>query len=388
MKVCHICAVDFTLNHFLLPLINRMKNEGWDVYAICSRGSNSEDLINKGYNLINVDIPRNLNPVLIIRAIISLYKEFKKNKFDIIHVHTPVASVVGRIAAKLAGVPFVIYTAHGFYFHENMSSFKFYIYLYIEKFFAYFTDLIFFQSIEDYNLSKKYNFLHINKLIYIGNGVDSTVFVPKSIIDISKIKKKLGLPDHSIVIGSICRLVKEKGILEFLDAAEMIKKKYPNVYFLLIGSRLDTEHNTNINKQIFSKKQILGDKLLLLGHRNDIPELLSILDIFCLPSWREGLSRSIIEAMFMAKPIITTNIRGCREQVDHKKNGLIIPIKSSKKIFNSIRFLINDPDIRKKFGKNARKKAIKFYDEKNVISFQIKIIKEKIKNVSCIKKSS
>ena len=62
MKVCHICAVDFTLNHFLLPLINRMKNEGWDVYAICSRGSNSEDLINKGYNLINVDIPRNLNP--------------------------------------------------------------------------------------------------------------------------------------------------------------------------------------------------------------------------------------------------------------------------------------------------------------------------------------
>ena len=95
----------------------------------------------------------------------------------------------------------------------------------------------------------------------------------------------------------------------------------------------------------------MGDKLLLLGHRNDIPELLSILDIFCLPSWREGLSRSIIEAMFMAKPIITTNIRGCREQVDHKKNGLIIPIKSSKKIFNSIRFLINDPDIRKNLEK-------------------------------------
>ena len=235
MKICHICAVDFTLNHFLLPLIDRMKNEGWDVYAICSRGSNSKDLTDKGYNLINVDIPRKLNPVLIIKSIISLYKELKKNKFDIIHVHTPVASVVGRKAAKLAGVPFIIYTAHGFYFHENMSTFKFYTYLYIEKFFAYFTDLIFFQSIEDYNLSKKYNFLHINKLIYIGNGVDSTVFVPKSIIDISKIKKKLGLPDHSFVIGSICRLVEEKGILEFLDAAEMISKIYPDVYFLLIG---------------------------------------------------------------------------------------------------------------------------------------------------------
>ena len=388
MKVCHICAVDFTLNHFLLPLIDRMKNEGWDVYAICSRGSNSKDLKDKGYNLINVDIPRNLNPILIIKTIISLYKEFKKNKFDIIHVHTPVASVVGRIAAKLAGVPLVIYTAHGFYFHENMSIFKFYIYLYIEKFFAYFTDLIFFQSIEYYNISKKHNFLDDDKLFHIGNGVDSTIFIPKSIIDMSKTKKKLGIPDNSFVIGSICRLVEEKGILEFLDAAEMISKIYPDVYFLLIGSRLDTEHNTNINKQIFSKKKKLGDKLLLLGHRNDIPELLSILDIFCLPSWREGLSRSIIEAMFMAKPIITTNIRGCREQVDHKKNGLIIPIKSSKKIFNSVKFLINDPDTRKKFGKNARKKAIKFYDEKNVLSFQIKIIKEKIHNVSYIKKSS
>ena len=120
----------------------------------------------------------------------------------------------------------------------------------------------------------------------------------------------------------------------------------------------------------------MKEKLILLGYRTDIPELISVMDLFCLPSWREGMSRSILEAMMMGKPILTTNIRGCREQVEHNKTGLIVPVKSELKIYESIEFLINNKNIRKMYGKNSRCKALKNYNEKKILSFQIKKIKE------------
>ena len=170
MKICHVCAVDFTLNQFLLPLIDQMAKEGWDVSTICSDGSYCHNLRQKGYSVINVEIPRNLNIYKIIKAIILMYKQFKKSQFDVVHTHTPVASVIARIAAKLAKTPIIIYTAHGFYFHENMNFFKYY-FLLIEKIFSKITNLLFVQSKEDFNIALKYNFINENKLFHIGNGV-------------------------------------------------------------------------------------------------------------------------------------------------------------------------------------------------------------------------
>ena len=124
----------------------------------------------------------------------------------------------------------------------------------------------------------------------------------------------------------------------------------------------------------------MKNKLILLGHRDDIPKLLSVMDVFCLPSWREGLSRSIIEAMMMGKPVITTNIRGCREQIIDHENGLIVPIKSSMSLSKAMQFLVNNPNISKRYGKLARSDAINNYDEQKVIYNQIKIIKQNFKS--------
>ena len=123
-KICQISSVDFTINKFLLPLIDELVKQKWDVTIICSDGPYVKKLVSKSYNIKTISISRNLNVFKHFISFIRLYVFLKKNKFDVVHVHTPVASVLGRIAAKLAGVKYVIYTAHGFYFHENMSFLK------------------------------------------------------------------------------------------------------------------------------------------------------------------------------------------------------------------------------------------------------------------------
>lgn len=378
LKICQLCAVDFTLNNFLIPLIDGLKEEGWEVEAICSYGKQVNSLKEKGYIIKNIEIPRNLNPFKIIKALFLLYRILKNENYDIVHVHTPLASIIGRIASKLAGVPVVIYTAHGFYFHENMSKLKFLFYLTLEKLMGYLTDVIFTQSHEDENLAIKYNILSKDKIFTIGNGVNIKKFEPLSNQKSDAIKKKLKIPKNFFVIGCIARLVKEKGIVEFLEAAKMILKKHKDVFFLIIGERLESDHNTNVEDYINNAKINLQNNIKFLGLRNDIPELISIMDLYCLPSWREGMPRSIIEAMMMSKPVLATNIRGSREEVVDKQTGLLIPIKSVNDLEVSMKKFIKNRNMCREYGKKGRKRALKLFNETKVINLQIELIKNKI----------
>jgi len=150
-KILEVCAVDITVKNLLLPLINKLEKEGYIVEIACSRGEEAKTLEKKGYVFKFTNIDRKINLISNINSILELYRIIKKRKYDIVHVHTPVASVLGRIAAKLASTPIIIYTAHGFYFHDNMPKIIYKIFVIIEKLMGkYFTDYIFTQSQEDY----------------------------------------------------------------------------------------------------------------------------------------------------------------------------------------------------------------------------------------------
>ena len=125
----------------------------------------------------------------LIYSIFKVYKILVKEKYDVVHVHSPIASIIGRVASKLAGIPFVVYTAHGFYFHDKMAKSKYLFYFIIEKFLGNFTDLIFTQSKEDYNIAIKNKFLKKNQIYYIGNGVSPEKFNPSVNKSIKKVIK-------------------------------------------------------------------------------------------------------------------------------------------------------------------------------------------------------
>lgn len=382
-KILQVSAVDYTVKNLLLPLIDRLKKEGFIVEIACSEGKESKELEKRGYVFKYVKIERKISPISNIKSIINLYKIMRDGKYDVVHVHTPVAGVLGRIAAKLARIPVVIYTAHGFYFHENMSFLSYKLFATIEKIMGkYFTDYIFTQSQEDYKLALDLKIIDKDRIAWISNGVDLNKFNPENIkIDIKSYKENLGITVDSKVICFIGRLVEEKGILDLLEAFKYLIKDYSNLYLMIIGDASLDERDKETKQKIKSylDDTKLRERIILTGFRNDIPELLKISDIFVLPSYREGMPRSIIEAMAMGKPVVATNIRGCREEVVDEETGFLVSVNSPKEIYEAIKRLI-DNELIAEMGAKGRKRAIELYDEEKVLEKQVNIIKSLLKS--------
>ncbi len=373
MKIIQVSAIDLTMDVLLRELNEQTIKSGHDLICVCSAGPRVKRMRDEGFDVRTLNIARNINILSNLKSIRDMYQLFKKEKPDIVHVHTPIASVLGRIAAKLARVPTIIYTAHGFYFHENMSKRAYNFFYSIEKITAkLFTDYIFTQSQEDGDLAINKSFLPSGRITVISNGIDVTdKFNPKNIQKnkINELRKKINIKETDKVITFIGRLVKEKGVFELLEAFRRMKKD--NIKLLVIGDTGDSERDQSAQEELENYAQ--DENVFFLGHRTDIPELLSITDVFCLPSYREGMPRSIIEAMAMECAIVATDIRGSREEVDHNVNGYLVPLKSIQPLTHALEKVINNEEQLNNFKKAARKKAVNFYNENKIVDTQLQI---------------
>lgn len=374
LKVCQLCAVDFTLDKFLLPLVDGMAAQGWEVVSVCSDGPAIPRLRQSGYAIQTVAIPRSLNPFRLIGPIWRLWRLFRRQRFDLVHAHTPVAALIGRIAARLAGVPIIVYTAHGFYFHDEMPSWKRRLFLEMERFGALFTDLLFTQSSEDAQTAVAERLVPRERVFAIGNGVDPERFAPDLRRSRDTVRAELGLPPGVPVIGMVGRLVAEKGVREFLAAAETLAADFPQVHFLLVGERLESDHADPVDDALAHAKTGLGARLVLPGMRKDIPDLMGAMDIFCLPSYREGMPRTIIEAMMSGLPVVATDIRGSREEVVANETGLLVPTRDAAALARAFARMLEAPEETRAMGEAGRRRALQLYDERKVVALQIATI--------------
>lgn len=377
-KVLQVCAIDVSVDGLLKPLILESMGQGYIVHNACTDTGRFEQLEKQGLKMVNVPIDRKISPIGNLKSIIRLYRLMKKEKYDIVHVHTPIASILGRLAAKWAGVRNIVYTAHGFYFHEGMSRKAYRFFYGLEKLFAkYFTDWLLLQSREDYELCLEKRFKKSDRIIHLSNGVDIwEKFNPKE-VDASRVailKKQFGVVDGDIVFAFIGRFVKEKGVFELLEAYSRMRCVNPRVKLLMIGDTLQSERDQDTRGRIEERLKEPG--IIAPGYRKDIPELLALSDVYVLPSYREGLPRSIIEAMAMGKPVIATNIRGCREEVVHGENGYLVKKGDVKELYDSMVTLAEDGLKRKRFGNNGRKMAEDMFDEAVIIKNQIRLFNE------------
>ena len=378
LKVCQLCAVDFTLAHFLTALVDGMQTQGWAVTAVCSDGPFVKPLRARGYQIETLTIARGLNPFRHLVSLFKLIALFRRERFDVLHAHTPIAALLGRIAARVAGVPFVVYTAHGFYFHDQMRAAPKALFTWLERLGGGFTDLLFTQSAEDARTAIEKKFAAPAHVLAIGNGVEVSRFDPAQIDTRARIRAELGIPEHAIAIGMIGRLVAEKGYGEFFDAARTVVAQGFPVYFVAVGERLASDHAAGIDAQLAAAVDALGPHLILTGMRSDIPQLLAVFDIFTLPSWREGMPRTIIEAMLMAKPVVATDIRGSREEVVAGKTGLLVPTRDADALAQAFITLIHDAPLRARMGQAGRARALALYDEAQVVALQIATIRAQL----------
>ncbi len=366
-KVCHVASIDMTVRFLLLPQLEFLKQEGYDVSVACSAGPLLKEVEKRGIKTKAITLTRKMfTPVSDIVAFFKLYAYFRKEKFDIVHTHAPKPALLGQMAARMAGVPIVINTIHGLYFTEDSSSLKKSIFIFLEKFSALFSNVIFSQNKEDMNTLLEKHIAKQEKIVYLGNGIDMKRFNPEKYSKefIANKKGTFGLSQDSQIIGIVGRLVKEKGYLELFEAMRMVSQKNPNAFLVSVGPN-DSAKKDAIKKNSISDYSI-ADRVLFLGQRQDIEELYPFMDIFVLPSHREGFPRSVIEAMAMEKAIVVTDIRGCREEIDNKENGLVVPVKNATELARAIEFLLNNKEEAKELAKNARIKALSQFDEKMV----------------------
>jgi glycosyltransferase involved in cell wall biosynthesis len=289
-------------------------------------------------------------------------------------VHTPVAALIGRVAARIAGIPLVVYTAHGFYFHDQMPRWKRSLFIALERFGGMFTDLLFSQSAEDAAEAVKEGIAPRDRVLAIGNGVDVSRFDPASVRAASATRDELGIPADAFVVGLIGRQVREKGIAEFLTAASSLSQRFPQLYFLIVGERLTSDHAGGVEEEFVRARTVLGERLVAPGLRSDIPQMLSAMDLFCLPSWREGMPRTIIEAMMMGKPVLATDIRGAREEVVPEETGVLVPVRAPDKLAAAIERFVRNPAWGVKLGQAGRQRALVLYDEQKVVALQLERI--------------
>lgn len=370
MKILHICAIGGTAQILLLPQINSFLSQGFEVGIACCLDEDSQRLQDNGYTVHPVNIDRQISPISNLKTILDLTKIIRENNYDLVHVHTAIAAVVGRIAAKIAGVKAIVYTAHGFPFHDLSSPKQYFLYSNIEKYAATITDLILTQNHEDIATAKKLRLCPPEKLGYLGNGVDIERFNRSQLNSESQsqLRQSLGIPDDSLVIGTIGRITRKKGSGYLIEAAGQLICEFPNLYIIVIGSQLSTDpepFQIELNQRI--KTLGLEKHVILTGERKDIPELLGILDIFTLPTFtHEGLPRSIVEAMAMKLPIVTTDVRGCREAVVNEKNGFIVPSQNTTELAGALRKLLCNYQLRQSYGKASRERVEAEYNEEFV----------------------
>ncbi|NJK99873.1 MAG: glycosyltransferase family 4 protein [Spirulinaceae cyanobacterium SM2_1_0] len=370
MKLLHICAIGFTVKNLLLPQIQHFLERGLQVEVACSPGSEVEELQQRGYIVHPVPIDRRIAPASNLRSVMQLARLMRRQRYDAVHVHTPIASVLGRFAAKLAGISRILYTAHGFYFHDEMPRRTYRFYHSIERAAGWLTDLILTQSREDLVTAEKSDLCPARKLRYLGNGVDIGRFRRDRLSPShqTQLRYDLRIPaDVFPLLGMTGRITAEKGYAELITALAQLRQQFPQACLLVIGGQLSSERDafqSELRDRI--QQQNLASQVIFTGFRSDIPELLGLLDIFCLPSYREGLPRSILEAMAMELPIVTTDIRGCREAVRHGQTGLIVPPRQSQPLAAALQQLATHAEQRQKLGLAGRDRVEAEFDEQLV----------------------
>ena len=364
----------FFKSHFLSRAIDAKKS-GYDVFVTCNESNDRKFIEQRGIKFISSSLNRrSINPFYELYILIKYFFIFRKINPDIVHNVGPKPIIYGSIAARINNIKSVINAPIGMGFVFSSESIKAKFLKLILLFLLKLTlnthhgndkkNRVIFENSDDMNFFLKRKIVKYNDSILIrGAGVE----IDKELI---KNKKKNDIP----TVALVARMLEDKGIYEFVEAAKILKNKKIKVRFLLIGD-VDKKNPTSLKQSILKS---WNDQQIIewLGWVKDVKKILLGVDILCLPSYREGLPKSLLEGASLALPLITTNTVGCREVVKDGVNGYLVPIKDSLGLSLAIEKLIKDKDLRLKMGEKSLQIAISQFSSEIINSQTIKIYNE------------
>ena len=332
-KVLIVSTIPATIGQFNRKNIEILKELGYEVHIACNFQDTSmwtkdkttmfvKEMKDMKVKCFQISFSRNLSDIKShLISYLKINKLFRQEKYSFIHTHTPIASVIARIAAHQRKMK-VIYTVHGFHFYTNAPIKNWLLFYPIEWVLSFWTDILITINQEDYKRARKH--FHAKRIEYVpGVGVEIEKF-KLGLMDRREKRKRLKLEDSDMMLLSIGELNQNKNHIAVIKTLARIKERnvelYNKLHYFIAGTGSLYQDLTRYAKQLH-----VSDHVHLLGFCTDVPKLLKAADIYILPSRREGLNVSLMEAMASGLACICGDIRGNRDLIDHNKGGYRIP---------------------------------------------------------------
>lgn len=366
-KLIHVTTVDLSIHALLSHQLRRFREEGFDVAGASAPGPYVPDLAAAGIRHLPVPaLSRRWTPGKDLRAAVQLYRLFRRERPDIVHTHNPKSGFWGRVAARMARVPVVVNTVHGLYANPSLPPVRRTMIRTAERLGGHLSHHELFQSEEDYRLAIRSGMVPAARATLLGNGVDLARFDPAAVDEdaVSALRLRWGAGEGSTVVGTVGRLVAEKGYRELFAAAARIGARRQDAVFVAVGPA-DPEKADRIPQREIEQAGEAG--VVFHGEEREMPPVYAAFDVFVLASHREGVPRSAIEASAMARPVVATDIRGCREVVVDGVTGLLVRARDVDALCWAVLRLLEDPATARRMGAAGRDRAGERFDEEAVV---------------------
>jgi glycosyltransferase involved in cell wall biosynthesis len=363
IKLCIMATVPVSIVWFYGKQLDYLKEHGFDVTVITSPGDLA-DSISKSCKLIFIPMSRKITPLKDAISFFRVAKVIKRSGFDIMQYSSPKAALLGSLCGCIFNIPVRLYLMWGIYYSAQ-TGFKRMFLKIIEKITCALSTHITPDSRGNYEFAIDEGLCPAHKISVIGNGsangIDLERFNGENLKQVGQRRRQdLNIPPGALVIGFVGRLCRDKGINELVGAFMALSKKDSNIYLLLIGHKewARGEYGKEIEEAIYSNK-----KLIYAGYQEQIEEYMACMDIFVLPSYREGFGMVNIEASAMGLPVVSTNIPGPRDSVLDKKTGILVPAKDTLSLKYAIDKLCYNDQLRHNMGKAGKIWAQNFNQE-------------------------
>jgi glycosyltransferase involved in cell wall biosynthesis len=366
-RLVHLTTTDMSLDWLLGPQLQAFAAAGYEVIGMSAAGPHVEALTAMG--VAHVDVPsftRSTNPVQDVKAFVELVRLLRIVRPDVLHTHNPKPGILGRIAGRLARVPRIVNTQHGLYAQPGDRWQRRWPVYAAERLAAAFGDVELVQNPEDVDTLVRTMHVPARKVRLLGNGVDLARFDPAAVPSATRdrVRAEWGIAPDEVVVGTVGRLVREKGIVELLDAAHRLRASQPTARIVVIGPHDDGKHDAITPTDV---ERAVHDGVVLAGQRTDMPACYAAMDVFVTASWREGFPRAAMEAAAMALPTVASDIRGNRQVVVDGVTGVLCPVRDPAGLAAAIAGLVADADARAAMGSAARTRAVEHFDQQSIV---------------------
>lgn len=367
-KICILTTVGLSVKSFYRGQLAALRDAGFEVTVVCAEEARLREALPDGVRFVPVGFSRVISPLADAAALWRLVRLFRRERFDMVQYSTPKASLLGAIAAWAARVPVRIYILWGLYY-VGQQGFKYTLFKGFERLICRLSHRILpiAREMVDFALAEGLGRREQYEVMLNGSacGVDVEVFDPATWApQRNVIRNQHHLPEQAVVIGTVARLTGDKGINELVQAFERLSAEVAGVYLLLVGTQEEKDRLSSESEYIIRN----NPRVRLAGWQDNPLPYYAAMDVFVLPTYREGFGEVNLEAQAMGLPVVSTDVIGPRESVEDGVTGFLVPAKSVEGVYEAMRKLAADKELRRQMGQKGRERVLAKFDRRAMIA--------------------